>query len=86
MAKHKFGDALALSLQSRSIDLDDILGFSIYKDGILLGKSQGRKPLIGVPDYVNNLVPRDDLNQMVRVLYRVMSGTANIDFTLVTNY
>jgi hypothetical protein len=74
------------SLQSRTMDLDDIPGFNIYKDGILLGKSQGPKPLIVVPDYVNNLVPRDDFNLMIRVLYRVMSSTAYIDHTLVTNH
>ena len=74
------------SLQSKTIDLDEILGFTIYSDGILLGKGQGLKPLIVVPEYVNNLVPRDDFNRMIRVLYRVMNSTAHIDHTFVTNY
>ena len=30
--------------QNRTLDIDDLLEFSIYRDGILLGKSNGRKP------------------------------------------
>ncbi|MGI8951097.1 MAG: hypothetical protein ACR2FN_05890 [Chitinophagaceae bacterium] len=69
------------SRQNRTINLDDILELSIYKDGVLLGKSNGKQPLIVVPDYQNSLVPRDDLNRIIRVLYRVMSGNQNEDLT-----
>lgn len=63
--------------QNRSIKIDDILEISAYKDGILLGKSSGKKPLIMVPAYVNSLLPRNDLHIINRVIYRLMSNTQN---------
>jgi hypothetical protein len=68
--------------ENRMVLIEDLLEFTMYRDGILLGKSHGKKPLILVPDYVNTLVPRDDLNNIIRVLYRIMSRTENQDFTL----
>ena len=67
--------------QNRTVPIDDILEFSIYKDGVLLGKPNGKKPLILVPGFANSLVPRDDLNSIIRILYRLMSGNENEDIT-----
>lgn len=62
---------------NKSINLDDILEFSIFKDGILIGKSNGKKPLIYFPEYIrkSDEAPekRDDLNIAVRVLDRVLN-------------
>ncbi len=63
--------------QNRTIALNDLLELSIYKDGILLGKANGKKPLILVPGWSDGLVPRDNLNIIIRVLDRVMSGNQN---------
>jgi hypothetical protein len=71
--------------QNRTIDLDDILEFSLFRDGILIGKPNGKKPLVEFPPYVNqqNKAPnqRDHLNRIIRAIDRVMSGTQNIDLT-----
>ena len=67
--------------QNRTLDFKELLEFSIYKDGILLGKSNGRKPLILVPGYKNSLVPRDTLNWLIRVLERIISNTQDKDLT-----
>lgn len=67
--------------QNRTLDFDDLLEFSIYKDGILLGKANGRKPLIMVPGFTNRLVPRDTLNWLIRVLERILSKTQDQDLT-----
>ena len=65
--------------QNRTIRLDDILEFDIFRDGILLGKANGRKPLIHFAEFIQktNEAPkyRDDLNRTVRILYRVISKT-----------
>lgn len=66
---------------NKSIKLDDILEFSIFKDGILIGKSNGKKPLIQFPEWViqPNKAPnkRDHLNRIVRVLDRVIRKNQN---------
>jgi len=67
--------------QNRTIQIEDILELGIYKDGLLLGKSNGKQPLILVPDYQDSLVPRDDLNRIIRVLNRLMSRNQNEDLT-----
>lgn len=61
--------------QNRSIKIDSILEISAYKDGILFGKSSGKKPLIMVPEYENSLIPRNDIHIIKRVMYRIMSNT-----------
>jgi len=64
--------------ENRTIDLDNILEFSIFKNGILLGKANGKKPLIIFSDYIEkpNRPPnkRDHLNRVTRVLERVLRG------------
>lgn len=66
---------------NKSIDLDDILEFSIFRDGILIGKSNGKKPLIQFPEWIiqPNKAPnkRDHLNRIVRVLDRVLQKNQN---------
>lgn len=61
---------------NKTIDIDDILEFSIFRDGILLGKAEGKKPLIKFPEWViqPKKAPnkRDHLNRIVRVLDRVL--------------
>ena len=64
--------------QSRTILFDDILSFSIFQNGILLGKANGRQPLLQFGNYTTkNSVPTkcDDLNKVVRVLERVLNKT-----------
>jgi hypothetical protein len=62
--------------ENRTVDLDNILEFSIFRDGILIGKTNGKKPLIVFTDYVDkpNRPPnkRDHLNRVTRVLDRVL--------------
>ena len=67
--------------ENRTLRLDNLLEISIYKDGLLLGKSNGSKPLVLVPDFKSNLVPRDNLNCLIRVLDRLMTGTEAFDLT-----
>lgn len=67
--------------ENRTVNIDDILELSLFKDGLLLGKSKGKKPLIYVPAFTDSLVARDNLNFIIRVLVRVMSGTENMDLT-----
>ena len=66
---------------NKSIDLDDILEFSIFRDGILVGKSNGKKPLIKFPEWIikPNKAPnkRDHINRIVRVLDRVLRKNQN---------
>lgn len=63
------------SRENRSIHLRDILEFEIFRDGVLLGKLNGRKPLIFFPEAINTLIQPDGLNPFVRVLYRLLLGT-----------
>ncbi len=69
------------SIQNRSINLNDILEFIIYKDGILLGKVNGKKPLIFFPEALNTLLQPDGLNVVIRILDRLLSGNQNEDLT-----
>ncbi|MEO8149816.1 MAG: hypothetical protein ABI723_19410 [Bacteroidia bacterium] len=71
------------SRQNRIVKINDILELSIYKDGVLLGKANGKQPLIFVPNFQNELVARDNFNWILRVLDRVMSGTQDQDLTPV---
>lgn len=64
--------------QNRSIQLTDIIEFSLFKNGILLGKSNGRKPLIQFGNFtLRTGAPNkcDDLNDVVRVLDRILNRT-----------
>lgn len=65
--------------QNRTINLDDILEFSLFRNGFLIGKSNGKKPLIEFGDYVKKPnqpnIPRDHLNRIVRALNRVINRT-----------
>jgi hypothetical protein len=65
------------SLENRSIPLRDILEYEIFKDGVLLGKSNGKKPLIFFPPAINTLIQPDGLNPFIRVLYRLLTQTQN---------
>jgi hypothetical protein len=67
--------------ENRSVNINDILELSIYNDEVLLGKANGKKPLIFVPDFKEGLLKRDNLNYIIRVLQRVMSKTESIDLT-----
>jgi hypothetical protein len=69
------------SVQNRSINLSEILEFIFYKDGILLGKANGKKPLISFPVALNTLIQPDDLNQVIRILDRVLSCNETEDLT-----
>ncbi|HYM94474.1 MAG TPA: hypothetical protein VET23_10070, partial [Chitinophagaceae bacterium] len=69
------------TIQNRVIYLNEILEFIIYKDGILLGKANGKKPLIYFPDALNALVQPDGLNATIRILDRVLSGNETEDLT-----
>ena len=64
---------------NKTLNLDDIIDFSIFKDGILIGKLNGKKPLIHFAEYINqaNKTPkkRDHLNRIMRVLNRVINKT-----------
>lgn len=66
---------------NKTIDLDDILEFSIFRDGILIGKTNGKKPLIHFPAWViqPNKAPlkRDHVNRIARVLDRVLNKNQN---------
>jgi hypothetical protein len=61
---------------NKSIDIDNIIESSIFRDGILIGKSEGKKPLLIFEEYVQNSKQapnkRDHLNRVVRVLDRVI--------------
>jgi hypothetical protein len=61
---------------NKSIDIDNILEFSLFRDGILIGKSEGKKPLIAFAEYIKNTneAPnkRDHMNRVIRVLGRVI--------------
>lgn len=61
---------------NKSINLDDIIEFSVFRDGILVGKTNGKKPLIQFPEWLikPNTAPlkRDHLNRTIRVLDRVI--------------
>ena len=64
---------------NKTINLDDVIEFSVFRDGILIGKLNGKKPLIHFAEYVNqpNKTPkkRDHLNRIMRVLNRVINKT-----------
>lgn len=65
--------------ENRTIDLDNILEFELFRNGLLIGKSNGKKPLIEFAPYLPkpNLpsIPRDHLNRIVRALNRVINKT-----------
>ncbi|MFT3822849.1 MAG: hypothetical protein QM731_02970 [Chitinophagaceae bacterium] len=69
--------------QNRTIKIDDILEFSLFRDGILIGKPNGKKPLIEFAPYIiqpnKPTVQRDHLNRVIRALNRVINGTQNIN-------
>ncbi len=61
---------------NKTVSLEDILEFSLYQDGILVGKSNGKKPLLVLEDYVFNIKKapnkRDTVNLLSRILDRVL--------------
>jgi hypothetical protein len=67
--------------ENRTIDIDDILEFTIFKEGILIGKSNGRKPYICFTGYVEKSTrppnKRDHLNRVTRVLDRLLRQNQN---------
>jgi hypothetical protein len=67
--------------ENRTININDVLEFNVFKDGILIGKNYGPKPLIFFPEYIIRVgkAPnkRDHLNRIVRVLDRVFRRTQN---------
>jgi hypothetical protein len=75
---------------NKSISFDKIINFKLYQDGILLGTTSGAKPLIKFQTYDNTkrLTNEDELisfndgmNRFVRIVGRVLNGTAEIDLT-----
>ena len=67
--------------KNRTIDIDNLLEFTIFKDGILLGKANGKKPLIQFPEYLPQppkiVIKRDHLSRISLALSRVMNNTWN---------
>lgn len=67
---------------NKTIDLGNILELSIFRNGILIGKPNGKKPLLQFREYIKqpNKPPdkRDDLNQIVIVLNRVIQKNQNL--------
>ena len=63
--------------ENRSIPLHDILEYELFRDGVLLGKANGKKPLIYFPPAINTILQPDGLNPFLRVLYRLLAGTQN---------
>jgi len=67
--------------QNRTVDLDDILEFNLFRDGILIGKANGRKPLIEFAPYILQAgkAPniRDHVSRVARALDRVICKTQN---------
>ena len=60
---------------NKTIDLSSIIEFDIFKDGLLIGKTNGKKPLIVFPDWTDELSPkRDHLNRMTRLIDRLLSN------------
>lgn len=69
------------SRQNRSIALENILEFELFKDGVIIGKPNGKKPLILFPMALKTLVQPDGLNPFLRILDRLLSGNENLDLT-----
>ena len=69
--------------QNRTITLDNILEFSLFRDGILIGKSNGKKPFIEFAPYIKQpnkpATQRDHMNRIIRALDRVIAGTQNVN-------
>ena len=70
--------------QNRSIAYDKILNFKLYQDGVLLGTTSGKAPLLKFPEHDNVKAWKDPndainftdgMNRFIRVLSRVMNGT-----------
>jgi len=72
---------------NRSINYDKILNFKLYQDGILLGLSSGKLPLLkfyqhdntNVNDPNDAFITNDGMNQFVRVVSRILTGTQDTD-------
>jgi hypothetical protein len=69
--------------ENRSVKMDNIIEFSLFKGGILIGKESGKKPYIEFGQWLKkpNKAPnkRDDLNQATRAIQRVLSNNQNQD-------
>lgn len=63
-----------------SIALADISGFHIFKDAISFTLKDGEQPIIGFPVSIRHWLAVDSINPFLRVLYRVLSQTENLDF------
>jgi len=61
---------------NKTLKLDDIIEVSLFRDGLLIGKSNGKKPLIVFSEYVISPFKapnkRDHLNLFIRLLNRVI--------------
>jgi hypothetical protein len=42
--------------ENRTVRLDDILEFSVFRNGILIGKTNGKKPLIHFLNMLKKLI------------------------------
>lgn len=61
---------------NKTLKIDDIVEVSLFRDGLLIGKSNGKKPLIVFSEYVISPFKapnkRDHLNLFIRLLNRVI--------------
>lgn len=69
------------SRENRTLNFSNILEYEIFKDGILLGKENGKKPLIFFAEAINTLLQPDMLNPVIRILDRILSETTDEDLT-----
>jgi hypothetical protein len=65
--------------QTKTVPINNIINLELYQDGVLIGKPNGKKPLIVVPEYLNQAIPRNSFHEIIRVLDRVMQGNWDVD-------
>lgn len=61
---------------TRTLQIDSILEFQFFKDGILIGIEKGKKPLFTFPELISPdgvTVQRDEINLIPRILDKVIS-------------
>ena len=65
---------------NKTININNVLEFSLFKDGILIGKTNGKKPLIkfippyyGTESVYSNMIPNDDINIITRILTKLFN-------------
>ncbi len=72
---------------NRSISYDKILDFKLYQDGILLGLSSSKLPVLKFSEHDNTnvndpndaFITNDGMNQFLRVISRILAGTQDND-------